>query len=77
VSGFLVINPRSGAEFPTPSDLAHAAAERGVEAHVLRAGEDAALVAADSGADPIGVAGGDGSLAGVAAVALGRAIWAG
>ena len=47
----------------------------GLDAHVLREGEDAnevARKAAGSGGDPLGMAGGDGSLATVAAVALER-----
>ena len=71
VSGFLVINPRSG-----PADSAdelRAAAERmGVETHLLGEGEDPGAVARKAPEGPIGIAGGDGSLAEVAEVALER-----
>ena len=45
----------------------------GLEAHVLREGEDPAGVARASTAEVLGMAGGDGSLAPVAEVALERA----
>ena len=71
VSGFLVINPRSG-----PGDSAgelRAAAERmGVETHLLGEGEDPGAVARKAPEGPLGIAGGDGSLAAVAEVALER-----
>jgi diacylglycerol kinase family enzyme len=54
-----------------PADgLANAAREAGVETHVLKHGEDLGEVARASGAGIIGVAGGDGSVAGVAQAAL-------
>ena len=67
---FLVINPRSGDDSPTPDELAAEAGRRGVATHVLETGEDPGEVARGAGADRIGVAGGDGSLAPVAAVAV-------
>jgi diacylglycerol kinase family enzyme len=71
VSGFLVINPRSG-----PGDSAdelRAAAERmDVETHLLGEGEDPGEVARKAPEGPLGIAGGDGSLAAVAEVALER-----
>lgn len=70
--GFLVINPRSGSGSPDADELAAAAGERGIDARVLRPGEDAAALCARADADRIGIAGGDGSLAPVAAVALER-----
>jgi diacylglycerol kinase family enzyme len=67
---FLVINPRSGDDSPAPSELAAEAERRGIAAHVLEQGEDPAEVARAAGAERIGVAGGDGSLAAVATVAV-------
>ena len=70
--GFLLINPRAGTESPTADELAAAAQERGIEAHVLREGEDAAELARAADTDVLAAAGGDGSLAAVAAVAVER-----
>jgi diacylglycerol kinase family enzyme len=67
---FLVINPRSGSASPSPDELAHAARELGIEPHLLAAGEDPGEAARASGAEILGMAGGDGSLAPVAQVAL-------
>lgn len=66
----LLINPRSGDDSPTSEEVADAARALGVEVHVLREGEDPGTVARDSGARILGIAGGDGSLAAVAAVAV-------
>jgi len=65
-----VINPRSGDDSPTPEALAAEADRRGITAHVLQKGEDPAGVARAARAERIGMAGGDGSLAAVAAVAV-------
>ena len=70
--GFLLINPRAGTESPTADELAAAARERGVETHVLREGEDAAELARTADTDVLAAAGGDGSVATVAAVAIER-----
>src|SRR5918911_2569247 len=73
MSGFLVINPRSGTDEPSAEELVEAARERGIRTHVLREGEDAAeLTRAAADASTLGMAGGDGSLGPVAAVALER-----
>jgi diacylglycerol kinase family enzyme len=72
VSGFLVVNPRSGSDRPSADELAEEARKRGVTVHLLREGEDAAELARAADADALGMAGGDGSLAAVAAVALER-----
>ena len=66
----LVINPSSGDDSPTAAELAQAAGAQGVETHLLAKGEDPGEVARAAGAEIVGMAGGDGSLAAVAAVAL-------
>jgi diacylglycerol kinase family enzyme len=68
--GFLAVNPSSGDGSPTAEELADEAGRRGVEVHVLAPGEDPGEAARRSGAEILGAAGGDGSLAAVAAVAL-------
>jgi diacylglycerol kinase family enzyme len=68
----LFVNPRSGGGKATRARLADRARERGIDVILLRPGDDlAALVldAVEGGADALGVAGGDGSLAVVAAAA--------
>jgi len=72
LTALLLVNPRSGRGAPDAEDLAAEARALGVETHVLRSGEDPAAVARLSSAEVIGVAGGDGSLAPVAAVVLER-----
>ena len=67
---FLLVNPRSGSGNPTADELAAAARERGITPHLLRPGEDPRELAVRSGAEIVGIAGGDGSLAAVAAAAL-------
>jgi diacylglycerol kinase family enzyme len=74
VGGFLIVNPRAGADSGDADDLLRAAAERGVETHVLRSGDDPSALARAASAEALGVAGGDGSLAPVAAVALERGL---
>ena len=69
----LFVNPRSGGGKAERAGLAEQARERGIEAVVLSPGDSlAALVdrAVADGADALGIAGGDGSLAVVAAAAL-------
>ena len=71
----LLINPRSGGGKAARAGLADRARERGIEPVVLGPEDDlAALVATalDGGADALGMAGGDGSLAMVAAAAAER-----
>ena len=72
MAGFLLVNPRSGRDSPTAEELAAEARTLGVEAHLLGPGEDPTAVARRSAADVLGMAGGDGSLAPVAEVALER-----
>lgn len=68
----LFVNPRSGSRTPTAEELVAAAAAYGVQSHVLAEGEDLAALARASDAEVLGVAGGDGSVAAVAAVAIAR-----
>lgn len=72
--GLLLVNPRSGGERPDAEELRGEAERRRIDVHVLRQGEDAAAVARDSGAAVLGMAGGDGSLAAVADVAVERGV---
>ena len=73
----LFVNPRSGNGAATRNRVVDRARERGVEAVTLGSGDDlrarALRVVAD-GADALGVAGGDGSLADVAAVAAAQSV---
>jgi diacylglycerol kinase family enzyme len=66
----LVINPRSGKGSPDATELEEAARKLGIEPHLLGDGEDPGEAARASGADVLGMAGGDGSLGAVAQVAL-------
>jgi diacylglycerol kinase family enzyme len=69
----LFVNPRSGGGKATRADLAERARERGISVVVVHPDDDLAALVVDAarhGADAFGVAGGDGSLAVVAAVAL-------
>ncbi len=69
----LFLNPRSGGGRAARGGLAERARANGIEMIVLRPGDDLATLARDAvvgGADALGVAGGDGSLAVVAAAAL-------
>lgn len=70
---FLLVNPRSGDEQPTVEDLESEARSHGIDTHVLGPDDDLAQLAreaAEGGADTVGMAGGDGSLGAVAAVAV-------
>jgi diacylglycerol kinase family enzyme len=73
MTGFLLVNPRSGAGKATDG-LAREARARGIRVHVLAEGEDAPELARQAEADAIGIASGDGSLAPVAEVALERGL---
>ncbi|GAB2622225.1 hypothetical protein Aab01nite_76530 [Paractinoplanes abujensis] len=71
--GVLLINPRSGDGVAERTGLAAAAAERGLEVVTLRPGDDLTALAEQAvrdGADVLGMAGGDGSQALVAATAM-------
>jgi diacylglycerol kinase family enzyme len=72
VDGVLFVNPRSGSGEPSAERLAAAAREAGVEVRVLDGDDDVAALAREADAGALGMAGGDGSLAAVAAVALER-----
>jgi diacylglycerol kinase family enzyme len=73
----LILNPASGGTAVLLRRLTRAARERGIQVRVLEPGEDAghaALGAADDGAQALAVAGGDGSVAAVAGVAVERGL---
>lgn len=72
VRGLLLINPRAGTESPTTEELRDEALARGIDAHVLEEGEDVAQLARDAEVDVLGGAGGDGTVASVAAIAVER-----
>lgn len=70
---WLLVNPGSGGGKAERFGLVDAARARGVEVHLLAHGDDPAELAREAvaaGADAVGVAGGDGSLGLVAAVAV-------
>jgi diacylglycerol kinase family enzyme len=67
---FLIVNPRSGTGSPGAEELQAAARERGIDVHLLAEGDDLPEVARRANADVLGMAGGDGSLAAVADVAI-------
>src|SRR3954469_14749999 len=70
---WLVVNPRAGGGTGA-DELAAAAAGRGIATHVLGPTEDAAEPARRARADSLGCAGGDGTVAAVAAVAVERGL---
>src|SRR3954451_24491698 len=72
LTGLLVVNPRSGSGGSSAGELVAEARTLGVEVHELSEDEDPGDVARASRAEVLGMAGGDGSLAAVAAVALER-----
>ena len=72
VAGVLLINPRGGTERPSAEELAQAARARGIEAQVLDESEDLTELALSADAEVLGAAGGDGSVASVASVAVAR-----
>ncbi|HET7271978.1 MAG TPA: diacylglycerol kinase family protein [Rubrobacter sp.] len=74
-SAYLIINPAAGSAAGFLRRLTGAARERGIRVRVLGPGEDArlaALASAEDGAESLAVAGGDGSVAAVAEVAVER-----
>ena len=73
----LFINPRSGDGKAARAGLAERARDTGIEAVILNPGQDLAVLAGEAaaaGADALGMAGGDGSLAVVATVAAAHGI---
>jgi diacylglycerol kinase family enzyme len=74
VAGVLLINPRAGRARPDADELRTEATRRGIEARVVKEGEDVAVLAREVDADVLGAAGGDGSVASVAAVAAERGV---
>jgi diacylglycerol kinase family enzyme len=72
--GLLLINPRAGGAVPQAEELRDEALARGVAARIVAEGEDPAEMARTADAEILGAAGGDGSVAGVAAVALERGV---
>jgi diacylglycerol kinase family enzyme len=72
VRALLLINPRAGTESPTTDELRDEALARGIDTHVLEKGEDVAELASRADVDVLGAAGGDGTAASVAAVAVER-----
>jgi diacylglycerol kinase family enzyme len=70
VPAFLIVNPNSGEG--DPDELLAAARDRGIETHVLADGDDLQALARGANGDALAMAGGDGSLAAVAEVALER-----
>jgi diacylglycerol kinase family enzyme len=74
VRGLLLINPRAGTESPTTDELRDEAQARGIDVHVLEEGEDVAQLARDAQVDVLGAAGGDGTVASVAAIAVERGL---
>lgn len=72
MSGFLVINPRSGSGEPSADELRDEAERLGIGTRLLGQDDDPAELARAAPEGPLGMAGGDGSLAAVAQVALDR-----
>jgi diacylglycerol kinase family enzyme len=70
LAAFLLINPHSGDG--GAEELLEAAREKGIRTHVLAPDDDPGALAREADAGALGIAGGDGSLAPVAEVALER-----
>jgi diacylglycerol kinase family enzyme len=73
----LFVNPRSGDGTAARAGVAERARDKGIEAVILAPGQDLAALAREAvagGADALGMAGGDGSLAVVAAAAAAHGI---
>jgi diacylglycerol kinase family enzyme len=75
LKGLLLINPSAGRDAgPEAEELREEALARGVEARILAEGEDPAGPARAADTEILGAAGGDGSVASVAAVAVERGL---
>lgn len=72
MKGFLIVNPGSGSGSPSAEELSAEAGKRGIDVHLLGDGDDLQELARAADADVLGMAGGDGSLAAVAEVAIER-----
>ncbi len=73
----LFVNPRSGGGAAARASIAERARDRGIEIAILAPGQDLAALAeaaVAAGADALGMAGGDGSLAVVATAAAGHGL---
>jgi diacylglycerol kinase family enzyme len=70
MAAFLIVNPSSGDG--GTDELVAAARERGIQVHIRRDGDDLADLARHADAEALAIAGGDGSLAAVAEVAIER-----
>ena len=76
-SAHLIVNPAAGSAAALRGSLTEAARQRGIRVRVLEPGQDArlaALAAVEDGAESLAVAGGDGSAAAVAGVAVERGL---
>ena len=73
-SAHLIVNPAAGSAATFRESLTGAARQRGIGVHMLERGQDARLAALaaveEGGAESLAVAGGDGSVAAVAGVAV-------
>jgi diacylglycerol kinase family enzyme len=69
---FLMVNPNSGDG--GPDELVDAARAQGIEVHVLEKDDDLQELARSADCEALGMAGGDGSLAAVAEVAIERGL---
>jgi diacylglycerol kinase family enzyme len=74
VGGLLLVNPRSGDDRPSVDELRDEAESRGIQVHLLGEDDDLAEFAREADVDALGMAGGDGSLAVVADVAIQRGL---
>jgi diacylglycerol kinase family enzyme len=74
VGGVLLINPRAGGARPDADELRAEAERRGIQACIVGEGEEISELAQAAHAEVLGAAGGDGSVAGVAAVAVARGL---
>lgn len=72
MNGLLIVNPRSGRSGHPAEELIAEAEALGLETRLLGPGDDPGELARRSSAEVLGMAGGDGSLAPVAEVALQR-----
>jgi diacylglycerol kinase family enzyme len=71
--GLLLINPRAGSSRgPSAEELCALAQQRGIAARVLGENDDPVALSRESDAEVLGAAGGDGSVASIAAVAVER-----